>query len=81
MEAINKYFNFLYECFMYDIDVFSTGWIYYWLLIPAMFYLMFFMIKWWLLTMPMWLPLKIIASAFNPNQKRKKQKLHKNEEL
>ncbi|EKD89610.1 MAG: hypothetical protein ACD_33C00034G0007 [uncultured bacterium] len=56
--------NKLIELWLYDIEVFSQTWLYAWLLVPAMFYLMFFMIKWTVLTTPLWLPIVIIINSF-----------------
>jgi len=49
--------------FISDIEVFSQPWIYICLLIPAFFYLMFFILKWTILTAPFWIPIRIIARA------------------
>ena len=63
MEILEKYLNFLWEMFMYDMDVFSKGWIYAWVLIPAIGYFIFFWIKWIVLTIPVWMPLRMILSG------------------
>lgn len=77
-ELFEKYLKFMWETFMYDADVFSKGWIYYWLLIPAFFYLMFFCIKWTLLLLPFYgLPLmvlKTIAYLFGGEKIKEKDK-------
>lgn len=73
-----NYLNFLWETFMYDMDVFSQGWIYFWLLIPAFFYFLFFCIKWSLLLIPFYgLPLmilKTIVILFSNNKLQEKSK-------
>jgi hypothetical protein len=74
-KAIDDYFNFLLSAFQYDIEVFSKPWIYICLLIPAIFYLMFFIMKWWVLLFPIWFPLRLILSPFYPKRKRKKTKI------
>lgn len=56
--------NKLVELWLYDIEVFSQAWLYYWVLIPAMFYFVFFLIKWSVLTAPLWIPITIIISVF-----------------
>lgn len=61
VEFIEKYLGFLWETFMYDVSVFSQGWIYYCLLIPAFGYFVFFCIKWSILLFPFWMPLKYIG--------------------
>jgi len=45
----------------YDIAVMSQPWMYWWLLIPIMFYLCFFFVKWAVLTAPAWLPIALIV--------------------
>src|SRR4030042_4021358 len=65
MDIAHKYLEFLWNCFQYDIEVFSNAWIYYWLLIPAIGYLIFFILKWIVLTAPLWLPVTIIVRVFN----------------
>lgn len=62
-EIFEKYLNLLWNMFQYDINVFSHPWLYYWLLVPAVGYLVFFFVKWAVLTTPLWLP---IACAFAP---------------
>ena len=52
----------LISLWMYDVHVFSQPWMYYWLLIPAAAYLVFFMLKWAALTAPIWLPIVIIRA-------------------
>jgi len=56
---------------MYDMQVFSQPWIYYWLLVPALGYLAFFFLKWTVMTTPVWLPLSIVAGAFARGKKGK----------
>ncbi len=63
-EFHQKYLGFVWSAFQYDIEVFSQPWIYYWLLIPATFYFVFFIIKWVAITAPIWIPFSIIISAF-----------------
>ncbi len=63
-EVINEYFTFIWKMFQYDMDVFSKGWLYYWLLIPAMFYFAFYILKWVVLTCPIWMPISIIVKTF-----------------
>ena len=56
MEAINRYLEILVDQFEYDVSTMSQPWMYY-LIIPAAAYLVFFLIKWWILTTPVWIPL------------------------
>jgi hypothetical protein len=53
MGILDKYLNFLWEMFMFDMDIFSEPWMYIPFLIPIAFYLIFFTIKWTVLLMPL----------------------------
>lgn len=55
-EVFTQYVTKLYELFIYDIEVMSQPWMYWCLLIPIACYLVFFFIKWAVLTAPLWLP-------------------------
>ncbi len=63
-EIVEKYLNLLWNNFQFDIDVFSQPWLYYWLLIPAVGYFVFFFIKWAVLTTPVWLPIALALTPF-----------------
>ncbi len=54
-ELYQAYLKMVWELFQYDVGVFSQTWIYYWVLVPAVFYGIFFVIKWTLLTLPIWI--------------------------
>lgn len=45
---------------LFDVAVFSHWWLYAPLLIPAVCYLAFFLLKWMVLTAPVWFPIAII---------------------
>ena len=60
-----RYFDLLAEQFEYDLVQMSNPWMYYLLLIPILFYLAFFFIKWMVLTAPIWLPGSFILGAIN----------------
>jgi len=62
-DFFESYLAFLWETFMYDVSVFSQGWIYYWLLVPAFFYFVFFCIKWSILLFPFWMPLNYVKKG------------------
>ena len=53
----------LLDMYLRDIEIMSQPWMYWWLLIPITFYVVFFLIKWAILTAPIWLPVAIIAKA------------------
>jgi len=56
-DIITAYMKKLFDIFLYDIEVMSQPWMYWWLLVPITCYAVFFIIKWALLTVPVWLPL------------------------
>lgn len=60
---LNQIINFLLETLLFDYQVFSSGWLYYPLLIPFFIYLIIFLFKWTILTAPIWIPIKIIISG------------------
>lgn len=53
----------LIEQYEYDLAVLSQPWMYWCLLIPAIAYTAFFIIKWSVLTAPVWLPLVYVFGA------------------
>lgn len=63
-EIINTYISFL----KYDLEVFSKPWIWF-TIVPGCLYTVFFMMKWYILTAPIWLPIKIIFHKDNNNGK------------
>ena len=63
MDILNNLANLYYALYLWDIEQFSKPWLYWWLLIPAGFFTIFFVLKWTLLTLPFWLPLSLIVSA------------------
>lgn len=68
-DVLSQYVRFLWTCFQYDMGVFSQAWLYAWLLVPAFCYLMFFVVKWAVLTLPLWLPFVIVIGAFKSEWK------------
>jgi len=67
IEVLDKYANFLWERFMVDMDVLSSKWMYIPLLIPFIFYMIFFVIKWWILLFPITLPISVLKGFFKIN--------------
>lgn len=51
------------QLYLFDVWVFSQWWLYAPLFIPAMFYFAFFVIKWSVLTLPVWWPIIAIIKA------------------
>lgn len=56
----------LLELWRWDVKVMSSPWMYWPLLIPIQFFLVFFLVKWTVLTAPLWIPLAIIVRCFRP---------------
>ena len=82
IETLNKYVAFLLEQFQVDINRFDNPWMYIPFLIPFLFYMVFFAMKWWLLLFPITLPLSIITgwtpiTITNGNSKSRKRKSDK----
>lgn len=63
-EILLNYINILYNQFSFDIMVFSQWWMYAPMLIPVCCYVIFFVVKWAVLTIPIWMPISMITSLF-----------------
>jgi hypothetical protein len=63
--ALDRFLNSLFDlwtrAYTYDYEVMSQPWIYY-TFFPAVFYYVFFFIKWLTLTAPFWLPLAFLIN-------------------
>lgn len=57
---MNEILELYKQFYLYDIKIFTNIWIYIPLLIPILFYIQFFALKWCILTLPIWLPLVIV---------------------
>lgn len=62
MTALEKYLSYIFEGIINDINGFYHWWMF--LIIPAIFYFIFLILKYALLTLPIWLPFAIISSFF-----------------
>jgi len=63
-KLFQEYLEILMACFKFDVAVYSEKmWMYWLLCIPAFFYTMFFILKWYVLTAPMWLPIAMVARS------------------
>ena len=76
MEALEAYLFFLWNTFQYDWSIFSTPWVYY-SVIPFFLYFIIFLIKWYILLIPITMPCSIIARGglFVWPVKQKKEKI------
>jgi hypothetical protein len=71
MQYINMYLDLLWRMFQFDIWVYSTQlWMYWCLLIPVIFYTVFFFFKWGILLFPILLPLETIVKVLRTIFKR-----------
>ena len=61
MDIIHAYFEILLRYFQFDMMAFTTPAMYYWV-IPIIFYIHFFILKWVVLTIPIWIPVVIVIS-------------------
>lgn len=59
-EIIDQIAQMLFEFWKFDMMIYSQWWMYAPLLIPVLFYTVFFMMKWSIITAPVWLPFSII---------------------
>lgn len=57
--------DLLIDLWIYDVEVLSSGWVLY-TVVPAMFYMAFMMIKWGILTCPLWIPSILITHQLKP---------------
>lgn len=60
----------LLKCWLYDVAVFSSPWLYIPFLIPAVCYLTFFCVKWMVLTLPVWLPIRLALDGIQGRKRR-----------
>lgn len=60
IDLYNKYLEFAWSSFMFDMDVYANVWMYIPLLIPIFFYSLFFLIKWTFLLIPIYMPFLMV---------------------
>jgi len=68
---VEEYLSFLWSQMQYDWSVFTTPWVLY-TVIPAVLYLIFFYIKWWILLAPITVPLTLLRRSSTPDNIDKK---------
>lgn len=64
-EFFAMYLGLLGDAIKFDFHVMSQWWMYAPLLIPILLYAVFFVAKWSLITLPLWLPPLMIIGAIN----------------
>jgi hypothetical protein len=62
-QVFSEYLTFAWGAFQFDMHMFSQWWMYVFMLIPVCAYFIFFLIKWWVITLPIWLPLAMILGS------------------
>ncbi len=60
---IERYLSILLALFEKDIAIMSQPWMYYFV-VPILAYVIFFFIKWAVLTAPVWTPFALVFSPF-----------------
>lgn len=63
----------LLRLWLFDVWVLSQWWLYAPLCIPAICYLIFMLLKWWLITCPIWLPISLICQAIRGRKSQSKE--------
>jgi magnesium-transporting ATPase (P-type) len=63
-EIANEYINLLWRAFQSDLDILSNWWMWAALLIPAVLYILFMVVKWTILLFPIWMPLNLLRIPF-----------------
>lgn len=70
---MEKYINYLLESIVLDMLVYDHWWM--WLGVPAIFYTIFLVLKYAVLTLPVWLPFNLILSALNRKSNETKKEI------
>jgi hypothetical protein len=53
----------LASLYVYDLDVLTTWWV--WMpVVPALLYMVFMLIKWAIITIPVWLPFYLVFEGY-----------------
>jgi uncharacterized membrane protein len=75
-EVIAAYLQFLLDQLKYDVDKMSQPWMYWLLLVPIIFYGVFFIMKWMVLLVPVTLPI-ILWSSLKSERKTESKEVPK----
>ena len=67
-DALNQYINFLWTQMQYDWSVFTNPWVLY-PVVPAIFYLVFFVVKWYVLLAPVTVPITTLTHGLGQGKK------------
>jgi hypothetical protein len=64
--------DMLMELWIYDIEFLSQKWVL-WTIFPAIGYSIFMILKWFILTCPIWVPISIVLSILKKDKKEDNQ--------
>ena len=64
-QILVTYFGILLAQFQWDVAVMSQPWMYWCALVPILFFLVFFVLKWTVLTAPIWIPIAYASSFWH----------------
>ena len=64
---MNQVLDMLVQQWLYDVSVLSTPWVLY-TVVPALLYIIFMLVKWSALTLPVWLPLRLVLADNRKSQ-------------
>jgi hypothetical protein len=62
---MNELLQIYIELLKWDIAVMSQPWMYVWFFVPIICFIPFFLVKWTLLTAPIWLPIGWAMTAIS----------------
>ena len=62
-DLLLQYLTFLWGQFQWDVLQMSQPWMYWWFLVPIFCFLCFFVTKWAVLTLPLWVPFYLALQA------------------
>lgn len=62
-EIFEEYINLIWAYWLQDLEALSMWWMWAFVL-PALGYILFMWIKWVILTMPLWIPIKVIRMLY-----------------
>ena len=69
-ETVQAYLTFLWTQFQYDWSVFSNPWMLY-TVVPDLFYLLFFVVKWFVLLAPVTVPILTLTHGLSQRNNNK----------
>lgn len=77
-QVLTKYLEYLLTQIVIDMEKFNQPWMWWWICIPAFVWMILIVLKYCLLTLPIWLPLRLVITSFTNLIVFKKEKNDKN---